>query len=150
MPGNKTQAKGPSESDQRKLQELMIKSRSYQQALSEMGQQAAMAEQVLMELESVVGLVETLPQEKGDEVLVPIGAGVFVKAKLTDKENFIISVGGDTQVAKASPDAKAYLIERKAKLEEDLNKLLSDGNNIRAELETINKTAEEIYSKFSN
>ena len=51
-------------------------------------------------------------QEVGSEILVPLANGIFIKAKLSEKDNFLVNVGSDVVVRKDSEQAKILLDEQ--------------------------------------
>ena len=133
--------------DQRKLQGLMMQIRSYQSTLQEIARQNAMTERALAELETTINALEDLPKSKESEALIPLGAGVFVKAELTDKKNVVVAVGSAINVTKTAKDTVTYLQERKERIEADDKKLRSEAERFSKELEAANKAAEELYAK---
>jgi prefoldin alpha subunit len=134
--------------DQRKLQSLLVQIRSYQTSLTEISRQNALMERAIEEMTLVLSSLEELPKTKDSEAFVPIGAGIFIKANITDKENPIVSIGSGISVQKSIPDTKEYLEARKAALEADNKKLQGHSQKIMAELEAANQAAEEMYSKL--
>ena len=72
--------------------------------------------------------------EDGQDILVPIGAGSFIHAKLDDKDKVILGVGADVSIEKDVAFAKTSLEARRTQLVEGSGKLG----------ETLNKIAQEI------
>lgn len=135
------------EDDQRKLQNLMMQIRSYQSTLQEISRQNAMTEKAIAELEATINALQDLPKSKESEALVPIGAGVFVKANLLDKKNVVVAVGSGINITKSAKDTVTYLQERKSRIEADDKKLRGQAEQISKELDNANKAAEELYAK---
>jgi prefoldin alpha subunit len=50
--------------------------------------------------------------KKGDEILVPIGASSFIRARIDDTEKVIVGVGSNVSVDKTLGDAAASIQER--------------------------------------
>jgi prefoldin alpha subunit len=135
------------EDDQRKLQGLMMQIRSYQSTLQEISRQNALTERAIADLENTIEALQDLPKSKKNEALVPLGAGVFVKANLLDKKNVVVAVGSGVNVTKSAKDTATYLKERKSRIEVDDKKLRDQAEKISKELEAANKSAEELYAK---
>lgn len=138
------------EEDQRKLQSLMLQIRSYQNALEQYSRQSALTERAIEEISVTLAAIEELPKEKGSEALIPIGAGVYVRANITDKENLLVAVSSDISLEKTGAEAKEYLEEKRTRMEKDAAALRAQADKISAELERANKTAEELYSSIQS
>lgn len=63
---------------------------------------------------------------EGEELLVPVGAGVFVRAKLAGKEKVLVTLGANIMVEKALEDTRKYLEEREQKVRDALQKSVAD------------------------
>lgn len=134
--------------DQRRLQSLLLKIQSYQGALQELSREAVLVERSVLEISAAIQAIEELPKSKESEALVPIGAGVFTKAQMLDKDNVIIAVGGGIHLQKTAAEAKTYLEYKKTKLEEHDKKVRDQIQKLNAELEDSSKEAEELYIKL--
>jgi prefoldin alpha subunit len=134
--------------EQRKLQSLLMQIRSYQATLQEISRQAALTEQAVRELSDTIQAIEELPKTNDKGALVPIGAGVYTKAELLDKGNFIVASGAGVHTTKTAADTKKLLEERKSQIAADDKKLKEQAQKIAHELEAANKTAEELYAKL--
>ncbi|MCE4603295.1 MAG: prefoldin subunit alpha, partial [Desulfurococcales archaeon] len=73
-------------------------------------------------------------------VLVPIGAGNFIRAKVVDTEHVIMGVGGRLSVEASIDDAKELINQRI----ESLERLRLD---LRRKLEEVNARIREILEK---
>lgn len=72
----------------------------------------------LAELRSVSSALKEISQRKEkSEVFLPIGAGSFVKGKIVDSENVILSIGAGVAVKKSLKDAMAYIEKKTSELE---------------------------------
>ncbi|MGI5965086.1 MAG: prefoldin subunit alpha [Candidatus Methanomethylophilaceae archaeon] len=97
-------------------------------------------------LEETFRARETLRQfseaKEGDEILVPVGASVFVRAKVTGSDSAIVGIGNRVSVEKKLSDAEDYMNSGYTEIEEALrtaSKALNDMSTIANNLaETIN------------
>ncbi|MBU2616374.1 MAG: prefoldin subunit alpha [Nanoarchaeota archaeon] len=97
-------------------QEILQKLGFYEHQLNQLRQQFQAVEEGVVELNSLsIGLGE-IDVSEGEEILAPIGRGVFVKAKITSKE-LIVDVGNRTLVKKDIPETKKIIEEQISKLE---------------------------------
>lgn len=128
-------------------------------------------EEVLLEYEYYRGQIETLKQslesisssildlavvkesldsikalKKKNEILVPIGAGSFVNARIIDTDKVIIGLGADVAVKKKIQDAKADIEGRMKKLEEVQNQNIEKLQLITQKIQELAPQVERIIS----
>ena len=110
------------EESQRKYLEYQFLMQHTQQ----LGQQIQQIRSHLTELESLNENISEMGNTKeNDEILIPLGSGIFTKGKLSKDKNVIMNVGSDVLVTKSIPDAKK-LIEEQA---DELKKFVVDLEN---------------------
>lgn len=74
--------------------------------LQQLQQQIQTADAQSAEMAKIAISVEDAKSiEKGQELLVPLGQGIFIKAKAEENKNVIMSVGADVVVEKSLDDA---------------------------------------------
>ncbi len=79
---------------------------SLEQEMQQMQQQLYLIKQEHNEIAAVRESLETISELKGgSDVLVSIGKGVFVNAKISDNSSVVVSVGSDVIVKKKIKDA---------------------------------------------
>lgn len=105
--------------------------------------QIATIDDTILDLAAVVETLDYI-KEHGKEkvVLVPIGAGNFIRAKIVDTEKVIMGVGGRLSVEADIEEAKKTLNDRIATLET----LRLD---LRRKLEEINARIRELVQEAS-
>lgn len=133
--------------DQQKFQELMYLVKSYQDKLTSISKQGALAGKAISEIEETIKTLEELPKEKGSEALVPIGVGVYVKADLRDKETFTVASGAGVYVDKSPKDTITFLQEKLENIKKDDARLQEHGQKLRVELDKVRAEAEKLYAK---
>jgi len=136
------------ENNQKKLQALMYQIKSYQATLEDIARQAALTERALGEISAAIEAVGNMPKAKEAEALIPLGAGVFTKAKLTGKDELIVSAGSGMFLSKTAAEAKTYLESKKKMIETNSGKLNEEAQKISCELDKANAAAEELYAKL--
>ncbi|MFQ5762333.1 MAG: prefoldin subunit alpha [Candidatus Bathyarchaeia archaeon] len=79
-----------------------------------------------------------------DEILVPMGGGSFIKAKVTDTQRVIIGVGAGTALEKPGDEAKAnvqaqisQLQQLRSSIQTELMKVVERMEAVRAELNKL-------------
>ncbi len=86
-------------------------------------------------------------EEERPEILVPIGAGSFLKAMIIDKENAIVSVGAGYAIEKNLDDAVTYLDARIKEYEEAIAKTQEALRKLEAQLGDLAQKAQELQAK---
>jgi len=119
-------------------QEILQKLDFYEHQLNQLRQQFQAVEEGVVELNSLsMGLGEVDVSE-GEEILAPIGRGVFVKAKITSKE-LVVDVGNRTLVKKDIPETKKIIEEQIFKLESLKKDLENNMEDIQGEATNLLK-----------
>jgi len=81
--------------------------------------------------------------EVGNEMLVPIGSGSFIHAKLASKEKVVLNVGAGVNIEKKPSEAKESLKIRKAEVAEGSKKLNEMLGKIDQEMQRIQAIMEQ-------
>lgn len=102
-------------------QEMGFKFQMLEQQIMAIQQQLQAVEQTLIDMTSLnIGLDEI---KTNREILAPVGAGIFAKAKLISEE-LIVAIGEKNYIKKSIPETKKLIQEQIKKLEkakEELN-----------------------------
>lgn len=119
--------------------ELEQKFKIFEQEIMQIQQQLQAIEQAIFDLSQVSSGLQELVGKTGEEIMAPIGRGIYVKANLLS-EKLTVDVGGKNFVDKSIPETKKLI-------EDQLVKLEGMRANFEKELELINseitKTMEE-------
>lgn len=125
----------------------MLVLESYREQLDTLRRQITL---VQSSLEESVRARETINKfkdaEEGDEIFVPIGASVFVPAKVTGKKQAIVGVGSRVSVEKRLQDTEDYVNSLVIELQESLKKINKAYSEIQAAAENLTATVNEEYS----
>jgi prefoldin alpha subunit len=84
---------------------------------------------------------------KGDEILVPIGASSFVKARIEDTENVIAGVGADVSVAKTVEQAIDSLEKRITLMESKIKENQETYVRVAQKLEELGAQAQKLLEE---
>ena len=119
-------------------QELTFKFQMLEQQIMAIQQQLQAVEQTLIDMTSLnLGLDEI---KTNSEILAPVGAGIFAKAKLISEE-LVVGVGEKNYIKKSIPETKKLIQEQIIKL----GKAKEELNN---ELEKINEEITRIMIEY--
>ncbi|MBU2616260.1 MAG: prefoldin subunit alpha [Nanoarchaeota archaeon] len=127
-------------------QEILQKLGFYEHQLNQLRQQFQAIEEGVIELSSLSMGLEEVDVSEGEEILAPIGRGVFVKAKITSKE-LIVDVGNRTLVKKDIPETKKIIEEQISKLESLKKDLENNMESIQEEATDFLKGREDVSNE---
>ncbi len=100
------------------------------------------------EFQAVKETLEALKKGEGTpEVLIPIGAGSFLRGRIEDMEHAIVSVGAGYATEKSIEDAVEYLSKRIKEYEEAIAKTQNALAEIEKRLQQLSQRAQEIQEK---
>ena len=121
------------ENEQEK-QELMMKLGFFEQQIRQIQQQIQAIEQGIVEMTSLNAELEELQGKTGEEILAPIGRGIYAKAKLLSEE-LLVNVGSNNLVNKNIPDTRNLIESQIQKLEEIKVEMNNNLENLGKEIE---------------
>ncbi len=120
-------------------QEIALKFQIFEQQIRAIQEQLQAVEQVLVELGSLNLDLGELVGKKDDEILAPVGRGIYAKAKLMSEE-LLVDIGSKNFVKKTIPETKIILQKQIRKLE-DIKTTLN------GELEKINEEITKVFEE---
>ncbi len=110
----------------------------YQAQSEAIAQQLGLTQMTIQGLDRAILAIDALDSAAdGQEMLVPIGSGSFVFAKLASKEKVVLNVGAGVSIEKPAAEARESLKVRKAEVAEASKKLSEMLNKIDAEMAKI-------------
>lgn len=134
------------ENDQQKQQELMIKFQIFEQQINAINQQLEAIEQAIVEMGSLNLGLDELVGKKDNEIMAPIGRGIYAKAKLISEE-LLVDIGNKNLIKKSIPETKELIQEQLKKLEQIREELNGELGKINEELtKTFMESQEEAHS----
>lgn len=110
-------------------QELTQKFQVFEQQIIQFQEQLRAVEQAIYDMTVITAGLDELVGKKDEEIMAPIGRGIFVKAKLLS-EDLTVDVGGKNFVNKSIPETKNLIKTQlenlkgiKKELENELDKI---------------------------
>lgn len=97
------------------------------QLLEDLRRRIEVLNTTLAELASAKSALEEISAlGEGEELLVPIGAGVFVRAKLANNRSVLVTLGANIIVERTVDEARKFLEEREQRVRDLLQKSAAD------------------------
>lgn len=105
----------------------------------------------LLELRTVINTLDEIKVMKKDsEMLVPIGADSFIKAKIIDQKNAIVGIGASISTKKTIADAKVDVETRLSELERAKADHMSNLEKLHARLRELEPSVRGIVSQATD
>jgi prefoldin alpha subunit len=134
---------------QRELQGAIAQIELGRNRLEGLAGQIRLIETALSELSDTRKALEELSRGKdGASILVPVGSGSFVKAKVEDIKQVLVGVGAGVTVERKVSEAQEILNTREKEYNETLGKLRSAFTDLSSQVTELNKTAEGLWTEL--
>ncbi len=118
----------------------------YRQELANIQKQLQELSYRIQELDLVLNSLEAIKKNNGDEeIIVPIGQGVYIKTKIVDKKDILIDVGSNVIIEKDIDKAIEYVKERFDEISKYIDRLNKDAQYFTTKLQEL----EPILNKMS-
>ncbi len=124
----------------------------YRQELANIQKQLQELSYRIQELDLILDSLKAIKNEDGkDEIIVPIGQGVYIKTKMVNTENILIDVGSNVIIEKDIDSAISYIKERFDEISNYIDRLNKDAQYFTAKLQELepilNKMSQELKKK---
>ena len=135
-------------SSQEKVNQLAYDMRVREEQVKGLNDNLRLLSLQLDELNKTIETVKHVKEQTaGDDMLVPLGAGVFVKAKITDVSTLTLELGAKI-MAERKPEAISKLLENQKKQTEDARKVLEEQlNSTIQRAQTVQKELEGLLQQ---
>ena len=125
-----------------------------QQYLKDYGQQAEifveqlnLLENARMEASAAIEALEAMVLADDNTVLLQIGGGASVRAKVLEPEKVLVAIGAEVVMERSNKDAVEFLKERIMEMEASQKKVSETLDKLRAQMNEINKRLEYGYQQ---
>ncbi|MCK5698239.1 MAG: prefoldin subunit alpha [Candidatus Aenigmarchaeota archaeon] len=121
------------------MQGKMMELETFKGQLQQYQQQKSQIMMTVQEMMSAKATIDGIMDTKdGEEMIIPIGGGTFIRGTISDPKNVISSVGADIAVTKDVASAKKRIEEQIKSAEESVA-------NLDSEMQKIEMQAQDIY-----
>jgi len=121
----------------------MIELNILDQQLRQMEEQARKVEQVIYEQQMMESSLDELKGNKSNDVMIPIGPGLFVPGKIEKTDYVLMHIGGKVISRKKLEDAKKIIEKRK-------NDLMKEGDRMSIEMQKVLVDMAKLETKIRN
>ena len=132
----------------RDLQTLQMYLNEYGQQAEILTRQLEMLDQRRVESAAAVESLKSIASDAETPiVLVPLGGGATVRAKVLEAEKVLVNFGADVVVQRSNAEATAFLEERITEIEALEKRVASSLDQIRAQANDVARRIELIYQQ---
>lgn len=136
----------PAPPTEAELRELVLHGENLRQQLGALEQQRDLLVDLSGDARRSLSALDALTVAKeGDEMLVPLGAGAFVHARLANAGRAIASLGSGLHAEMPVADARDRLQARVESLDNAAAQLTRDLQRVLDELQRVNAVVEQAY-----
>jgi prefoldin alpha subunit len=133
--------------DQRELMTLQHYLKEYGQQAEIFVGQLDMLENGRMEALAAIEALEAMLESEDATVLLQIGGGASVRAKVLEPDKILLSIGAEVVVERSNKDAVEYLKERIIEMEASQKRVSETLNHLQSQMNEINKRLESGYQQ---
>ena len=133
--------------DQRELMTLQHYMKEYGQQAEIFVGQLEMLENGRMEALAAIETLEAMLSADNGVVLLQIGGGASVRAKVLDPDKILLSIGAEVVVERSNKEAIEFLKERIMEMEASQKKVSETLDRLRSQMTEINKRLESGYQQ---
>ena len=128
------------------MNRLLVESRMLESTFNELTNRQGMLERMLIESRASLDTVKQIGAAT-DEVLIPVGAGVLLRASPPKADKVLVGIGANVVVEKTKEEAEKILEGRSKELEENIITILSQRNQIAQRLEVDRRTLQAFIDR---
>ena len=133
--------------DQRELEELQYYLKEYGQQAEIFASQLDLMENGRMEALAAIETLGELAISEDGTVLLQVGGGASLRAKVLEPEKVLLNIGADVIVEKSNKDAIEYLKDRITEMQASQKKVAETLNRLRGQMNEIAKRIEQGYQQ---
>jgi len=115
-----------------------------QQQLGNLQLNYASVEVAIQTLENVAKL------SKGDQMLLPVGSGAYIKSKVENNEVALVDVGAGVVVEKPIPDVVKFLKSRMSEMDSMREKLQKNFGEVSNRMKSLEESANKLMEKLKS
>jgi len=122
------------------IQTNLLLMQEYQERMDAIFQQIRLINEVISGYKSAQDTLEELAStQQGEELLVPLGGNVFVRASVTDTKTVLTGIGDGVVMEKSINNATNFLDKRIRELQAQEEQLIQVSQDIRSKVEQLNQ-----------
>jgi prefoldin alpha subunit len=134
--------------DPRELQSLQLYLNEYRQQSEIFSQQLALLEEGRVEALAAIDAIHGIKESSGDTVLLQIGGGVSLRARIEEPERVLLNIGAEVVVERSSEEAVEYLKDRLTEMDASAKKVIETLDQLKYQMNEIARRLEAGYQQY--
>jgi prefoldin alpha subunit len=135
------------QADPREIQALQFYLNEYGQQAEIFSRQLELIEQRRIEALAAIESIRSLTGEKEPVVLVPLGGGTTVRARVENPEQVLVNIGADVILQRTHEEAVTFLQDRITEMEAMEKKVAGTIDQLRGQINEIGRRIESAYAQ---
>jgi prefoldin alpha subunit len=127
------------------LQTLQYYLNEYGQQMEIFSRQLEMIEQKRIESLAAIETMKAIAADRDAPVLLPLGGGTMVRARVGDPEKILVNIGSDVVVQRTNGEAITFLQEKITEMEAMEKKVAATIDQLRSQMADIARRIETAY-----
>ncbi|NOX71824.1 MAG: prefoldin subunit alpha [Candidatus Micrarchaeota archaeon] len=124
--------------DEREREENIVLYQLLKNTVEDMEKQMVAVEQKMVELKATQLAIEEIKKIRAEnEILVPMGTGIYGHGKITDKETLLVDVGANILMEKNPEAAEKFINERMNEIKDIERKIKNDMGQLANKMNEI-------------
>jgi prefoldin alpha subunit len=134
---------------EQRVNELVQHSRTLELYLNEVLEREATVTKLIEEARLASYALQSIPLDKENEALMPIGIGVYLKTNIPSIDKLLVNIGAGVTIEKTHEDTLHYIESRIKEFEIGLNQLREQKKQITSQLEQIQHQVNSMLQQTS-
>ncbi len=122
-------------SEEERVNHLIVESRLLESTYNELTARQSMLERMLIEGHASLDTIREVGSASTEEVLIPVGAGVLIRASPPKVDKVLVGIGANVVMEKNKEDAEKIMEARLKELEDGLMTIITQRSQIAQRLE---------------
>jgi prefoldin alpha subunit len=134
-------------SEEDRVNNLVAEIRMLESTFNELSGRQNLLERILIETRSAIDTLVGLSSGKPEEVLVPVGGGILVRASPPSVDKVLLNVGANVVIEKSRDYANKFMQARADEIEESIVSIVGQRNQIAQRLDSDRRALQNIVNR---
>lgn len=134
-------------SEDERMNNLLLEARLLENTYNELSSRQNMLERLLIETRGSLDTIKEVGSAKTEEALIPVGAGVLLRASPPRIDKVLVGIGANVVVEKSRDEAEKIIEARAKNIEENMIAVLTQRNQIAQRLEADRRALQSYVEK---
>ena len=133
--------------DEERVNNLIAEVRMLESTYNDLSSRQSLLERILIETRSSLDTIKGLSASSSEEVLVPVGGGILLRASPPKTDKVLLNIGANVVVERTKDVATKFMDARAGDLEENITAIASQRNQIAQRLESDQRALQSLLSR---